>query len=370
MPQLAEQDAPTTASGLPEGGRLGVWFLVLALLIAVIVLVGGIVRISGSGLSIPEWPLINGSLLPPFTHSGWETVYRTYYRDIHGLELTGPHDASVPTRLTLGEFQLMFAIEYTHRLVAALVSILLLTLTVQTLRRAALRLRYGRRVWGMCGLLLLQAVLGGIVVKLDLRAEFVAVHLGIAFAFFALVLWTALQMLRESSSGLASTAPTPKWLRVCCWTALGAVYLQILSGGMVAGTHAGYVFNTWPMMGGMLIPSGELLWAKHYATPLFNLVQNQVLIQFVHRWWAFAAMLAIFVLIGAAMRQSVSIAARLSLRGLASLIVLQIALGITVLVTRVPPVLAGMHLMLGLGVFACLVVIAFELRYGRVDHGR
>lgn len=366
--------------------RLGVWFLILSLLLATLVLVGGFVRVSGSGLSIPEWPLIQGSLLPPFSRQGWQEVYKTYYREIHNLELTGSYDdkglpsqplslnkterltptpTSSPELLSLKRFQWMFAIEYMHRFVAALVSLVFLVLSVQIWRREKLRQRFGGRTIGLALLLFSQAVLGGIVVKYDLKADAVALHLGIAFVFFGWILWTAFQLLFTTPLALRQ-APQTQWLRRLSWMALAAVYLQVLSGGLVAGTHAGYIFNQWPMMGQSMVPASELLWNSQLKPVWLNLLENQVLLQFFHRWWAIAAAMAVFVLLfsslKAQIRGEVSSRCRFGLRALASLVVTQILLGIMTLIAVVPATLALLHLMIALLLFAVLLLVAYELR--------
>jgi cytochrome c oxidase assembly protein subunit 15 len=308
--------------------------------------------------------------LPPFTHAGWQTVYQTYYREIHGItQFDGNSiNRSHGPLMSLGKFQVMFAIEYAHRFVAALVSIVFLVLAMQIFRQAVLRQWLGKRMIGMAGLLLTQAVLGGIVVKYDLKAELVAVHLGVAFLFFSLVFCTALRLLPSSSTAPVVTAP--RWYFALSFLALATVYLQILSGGLVAGTHAGYIFNTWPLMGESLIPDQALLWVANFKPAVVNFFANQVLIQFVHRWWAFAAALVVFVLLFTGVKIEVSNRARWGLRALGSLIVLQILLGIMTLVTLVSPVLAAVHLMGGFAVFAVLVLITFELKVQREKAGK
>lgn len=356
----AEVTAQHPGINLKQSQRLGVWFLVLSLLIGLLVTVGGVVRLSGSGLSIPEWPLINGSLLPPLTKAGWNRVYSTYYHDIHGIELQGADDSSLADRISLGRFQLMFAIEYTHRLLAALVSILFLALFTQVWRQPAWRAQYGKRLYLAAALLLFQAILGGIVVKFDLQAEFVAVHLGVAFFFFSLVFWLALLLLRPPPMPRASA---PRSQRLLVVAALIIVYLQILSGGLVASTHAGYLFNTWPKMGDGYVPESSLLWSMHFVPTWLNLLKNPILIQFMHRWWAVLAVVVCISLIVASFQMTTSTPAKLALRALASLIVAQFMLGIMTLISKVAPPLALLHLVFGFLIFATLVAILYEYKY-------
>ncbi len=342
-----------------ERVRLGGWFFILSLLVALLIFVGGVVRLSGSGLSIPEWPLIQGSLLPPLSDKGWLAVYQTYYRQIHGLEVSGPQDSAHTDLMSLRRFKQMFAIEYLHRLLAALVGIVFLVLLLQAMRSPPLRHEIGARLWGMLILLVVQAVLGGIVVKLDLRAEFVALHLGLAFAFFGLILWTSLMLFLPLQT---AQARGPLWPYRLSWLALLLVYSQIISGGLVAASHAGYLYNTWPTMAGEWIPAWEQLWAENTQPIILNFFKNPLLIQFFHRWWAFVAAAAVFALLLATLRLPLSHRARFGLRALGSIVILQLVLGITTLVTRVSLSFAISHLMVGLILFALLVFLTYELK--------
>ena len=356
---IADNHQPAMPVHVSNQRRLAVWFFVLTLAIAFLVLVGGTVRITDSGLSIPEWPIINGSLLPPLTEADWVTVYNTYYDKIHNMQVTGPSDARFSDLLTMSEFRFIFAVEYFHRFMAAVVSILFFALFFQIMRSEALKAvkaRYSKRLIGMAVLLVSQAVLGGIVVKLDLRAEFVSVHLGLAFAFFALVFWTGLQLCfgEERKTGTS-------FVMKLGWTALALVFLQVISGGLVAATKAGYLLNTWPHMGSSFVPPFEMLVQPHIGPFWVNFFKNPILVQFVHRWFAFIAAAGVFMLVFVGMAEHTNRRARLVLRAVASVVVLQILLGITTLVTKVQALVAIAHLMVGLLLFALLVWGCFEL---------
>jgi cytochrome c oxidase assembly protein subunit 15 len=356
---VSNANRQSTATQISNQRRLAVWFFVLTLFIAFLVLVGGTVRITDSGLSIPEWPIINGSLLPPFAESDWIKVYNTYYEKIHAIITTGPSDSRYTDLLTLNEFRMLFAVEYFHRFMAAVVSILFLALFLQVMRSRpsrGLRRLYSKRLIGMAVLLVCQAVLGGIVVRLDLKAEFVAVHLGLAFAFFALVFWTGLQLCFG-----AERRTKKSFLLKLSNAALLLVYLQVIGGGMVAATKAGYIFNTWPHMGTSLIPEMNQLWQADIGSIWQNMLKNPILIQFFHRWFAFVTAAAVFTLVFVGMKTAINNRARLALRAIASVVVLQIMLGITTLVMKVQAVVAIAHLMVGLLLFALLVWCSFEL---------
>ena len=345
-----------TAGTVDRG--LGKWFIVLSQVVFLLVIVGGVVRISGSGLSIPEWPMINGSLLPPTTDQGWEAVYKTYHREIEGVEVPGIINESQPGIIPFGQFKTMFAIEYFHRFLAASFGLLFLFVLIKVMRDKTARARYGAVTFFALCLLLAQAILGGIVVKTDLAAALVAVHLGVAFFFFALLFWVGLSILYPQSA--STDKNNRKFFRISVWAAV-AVFLQIVTGGLVAGTHAGLHLNTWPLIGDYLIPPASLLWSSSYGG-VGNIVHNKLLQQFVHRWWAFAAAWLVIFLVVNSLRYTIPSRARLGVRALAALIVLQLILGIFTLIYQVPPHLAITHLAVGFLVFEVLVLVGYEMR--------
>ena len=342
---------PSIASSLSPERRIASWLVLLATLISILILWGGIVRLSGSGLSIPEWPLINGSLLPPLTDAGWETVHKTY----------AARYPDVAANLTVGQFERMFAIEYFHRFLAALVGIIFLAIVVRSRRLPTVWPRVKRKIlWGAV-LLVAQAAVGGIVVKLDLKAEAVALHLGMAFLFFGLILWTAMSLV--AASGRLSAERNS--IRRLAWAATGATFFQIVLGGLVAGTGAGLMLNTWPRMGSHWIPPAELLWSDWYAPRVMNLFQNQILIQFLHRWWAFVAAGLIIALVVKAMSKALTARGRIALRAVGTILVLQILLGIGNLLMKVPFWMAFIHLAIGLALYVTLLVITHEAGYDK-----
>jgi cytochrome c oxidase assembly protein subunit 15 len=340
---------PSIASPVSAQRRIAMWLVLLAGLISVLILWGGIVRLSGSGLSIPEWPIINGSLLPPMTHAGWETVHQTY----------AARYPDVAENLTVGQFERMFAIEYFHRFLAALVGIVFVAILVRARKLPSVWPKIRKRVLWAAVLLVAQATVGGIVVKLDLKAEAVSLHLGMAFLFFGLILWTAMHLAK----GDQVASVERRSLRKLSWAATGAVFLQIVTGGLVAGTGAGMMMNTWPRMGSYWIPPFDLMWSDWYSPRIANIVENQVLIQFVHRWWAFVAASLVIASVAKMMSIPLTPRGRIALRAVTSILVLQILLGIGNLLMKVPVWMAFVHLATGLALYATLLVITHETGY-------
>jgi cytochrome c oxidase assembly protein subunit 15 len=346
-----------TEKAYPHDKNLGRWFLWVSILVVFLVIIGGIVRLTDSGLSIPEWPVINGSLLPPITEDDWEAVYKTYHRVIEGVEVDSIYHNAYPDIIPIGRFKQMFALEYFHRFVAAVLGILYLVLLIKVMRRKQKRSSFGVRMWVGLALLILQAVMGGIVVKYDLQAEFLAVHLGLAFALFGLLYWTSMNLRKPPDK---HKTYYNKFLSRIAWSAVGALFLQVLSGAVVAGTKAGLSWNTWPLIGDHLIPPPSVMWRSYMG--ILNFIHNTVLVQFIHRWWAFVAFIMIIFLVFYSLKFKITSRCRIAFRVITSVVALQIILGIITLLTKVPPTLGVLHLTLGLILFGNMLYITYELK--------
>ncbi|MCB2153683.1 COX15/CtaA family protein [bacterium] len=359
----------TKSQASPDGGASGVpskaerrltyalWGL-LALLF-LLVLAGGTVRLTGSGLSIPEWPIIyygenktDGSVLPPHSDAAWQTAYETYHHEVIHKHRPGEW-------ISMGQFKREFWTEYTHRAIAAFFGFLFLGTLIWTFTNPTLRHRVGGLFIGAIVVLILQIILGGTVVRTHTPALMVAFHLSTAFVFVALILWAQLRL--HLAPGEKKPAVAPRLTKLA-WIVLALAFLQIFSGGIVAKTHAGKHYNTWPMMGEQLVPV-HALWDTEFDQPIRNLTENIVLIQFFHRWFAFLVLIGVAVLVTKSLGQPLTRSGRWVTRALATVTVLQILIGIFTLLEAVPYRLGILHLGTGLVLFLLLVVMVFEIRH-------
>jgi len=357
-PEIEEKVDSTPAALIQGHRRVASWLFFLTLLVAILILWGGIVRLSGSGLSIPDWPLINGSLLPPLSDSDWQKVYQSYKSQVSNL--TDPQSS---IEIPLSRFKFMFAIEYIHRFLASIVGIIFLAVFILSLKIKPVWVQIRRLLITAAILLLGQAILGGVVVKKELQAELVAVHLGLAFLFFGLLLWMPLKI---SVTGANLSVQKKSQGTALAWITLCVVFIQIISGGLMAGTKAGLFMNTFPKMGDYLIPPLSALWSTIYETPFHNLIQNQITIQFIHRWWAILALIMIMVLVFASVGKKLSARGRIALRLVGSLAIFQLLLGIGNLMMKAPFGMSLAHLAVGLMLFGFLILITHEIKY---DYG-
>jgi cytochrome c oxidase assembly protein subunit 15 len=262
---------------------VALWLFTVAILVMAMVVVGGATRLTGSGLSITEWRPISGAL-PPMSQHDWQVEF-SRYRQIPQFALVNP-------TMTLDAFKSIYRWEWTHRLLARLVvAAFIVPFGVFLIRRMVPR-RLILPCAGMFVLLALQAAVGwwmvasGLVHLTYVAPERLALHLILALLLFILLIWSGL----EAWSGKARQANPTRW-RIWSLVFLGGILLQCLLGGLVAGNHAGQVYNDWPLMNGDLWPAdyaGKSLWA--------TIAHNAASVQMHHRLGAyllFAAGLAL-----------------------------------------------------------------------------
>jgi cytochrome c oxidase assembly protein subunit 15 len=317
---------PTEALG-PADARhpfVARWLLITALLVLVMVLVGGATRLTGSGLSITEWRPVTGAI-PPLNAADWAAEFAKYR--------ASPQYELLNHGMELGEFKFIYWWEWGHRQLGRFIGLWFAGgLLVAALRRWV-SLRLGVLLFGMGLVLGLQGAIGWIMVASGLKPGMIAVapvkltlHLGFACLFLAslVFVWTRLSLPRDRED-------SPRLVAVVLWL---LILFQILLGGLVAGSRAGFTYNTWPLMDGHFIPDAAKLFV---VTPwLENFVDNPTLVQFNHRMTGYLVLFA-SVLAAVLLRRKLgrTPAARRT-ASLAGGAVLQVALGIVTLLLGVP----------------------------------
>ena len=308
---------------------MAAWLFFCCGLIFLMVVVGGVTRLTLSGLSITEWKPVVG-IVPPLSAADWAAEFAKY-RQI-------PEYRAVHFAMGLGEFKSIYYWEYLHRLLGRLIGVAFAVPFIWFLARRRLPRHLAPPLAGVLLLGFLQGLLGWYMVKSGLadRVEVsqyrLTAHLALALAIYAAILWTALGLVRGSPGASAG------WRRAA-EAVLVLVALTILAGGFVAGTRAGLTYNTFPLMDGRLVPAG-------YAQlhPLWlNWFENIAAVQFDHRLLAVATVIAVFLLWAAGLRANLPIPARKALHALPAVAVLQAALGISTLLLVVPIQLAAAH---------------------------
>ncbi|GAA3709657.1 COX15/CtaA family protein [Sphingomonas cynarae] len=294
------------------------WLLVVAALIVAMVVVGGITRLTESGLSITRWQPISG-IVPPLNDAAWQAEFDRYKRI--------PEYAAFNRDMTLTGFKAIFFWEYLHRLLGRVIGLAFaLPLLWFAVKRQIPR-GYGIRLVALLALGGLQGGIGwwmvasGLSERTDVSHLRLAVHLVTALVILAGLVWTALDLMQLHRDRLA----TPARLAPAALLGLGLLFVQIVWGAFTAGLNAGYAFASWPLMGDSLFPAGVPL-----TGTLVDAVDNPVMVQFIHRWLAFVVGAALFWLAVRATRRG-------SRAGfvVVGLVTLQIFLGIATLMTGV-----------------------------------
>ena len=342
-----------------RSGAVSLWLWSVAALVFLMVVLGGATRLTESGLSITQWDLFDG-VVPPLGHAAWLDAFARYKAI--------PQYAVLFPDMTLGHFQAIFLMEWTHRLIGRLLGLALFVPLLVFWAKGMLTNRLKWQMAGVVALVGLQGFVGwwmvssGLVGRVEVAQERLATHLLLAsFTLTALVWLAAAQRPADQP-----VARAPASLRHLATAVVVLVLVQIGFGGLVAGLRAGAAFNTWPLMDGRLIPSGDVLGAM---TPLWrNFVDNLATVQFQHRLTAY--LLLAFVLAQAAWTAKVvpgSSAMRRTVP-LAALVSAQAVIGIVTLLLVVPIWAGLLHQAFAMVVLAMAVVHRQRLSMGAARH--
>ncbi|MBL8662875.1 MAG: COX15/CtaA family protein [Candidatus Odyssella sp.] len=274
--------APAAAlrGGRADARAVGWWLVAVAAMVFVMVAIGGMTRLTESGLSITEWQPIAGTL-PPLSDADWQALFAKYKQS--------PQFQKTFPDLTLAGFKEIFWLEYIHRLWGRLIGVVFLVPLLWFWMRGRVPKGYGPALVGLFVLGGLQGAVGwlmvasGLVDRPAVSHYRLAIHLGLAIVIYAALLWTALGLFQPR--GASALARRDRgWVHL----AYTLIALTILAGALVAGLRAGLIYNGFPLMGGALVPSDywvpELGW--------LNAFENRAAVQFHHRVLATLTLLA------------------------------------------------------------------------------
>ena len=317
----AEPSSSTLPISMPISMPVAIWLGIMAVLVAMMVVIGGVTRLTGSGLSMVEWRPIMG-LLPPLSEPEWSRVF--------GLYQSSPEFREINIDMDLSGFKTIFFWEYVHRVWGRLLGLAfglpLLFFWVRGMIPAGLKpvLLALLFLGGMQGVIGWWMVTSGLVDNPAVSQYRLATHLSVALFIYGLLVWTSLtasagKALHPRGHGLAT---------------LILVAITILAGAFVAGMDAGLLYNEYPLMGETLVP------VEYGEKGLADAFENPASAQFHHRW---IAVLAVLAVCGLWMRARKS--AQAAMRGhlMAGLVACQFALGITTLLLGVPVWAGALH---------------------------
>lgn len=332
---------------------IAIWLLVCCAAIYAMVVLGGVTRLTGSGLSMVKWEPVIG-VFPPMSQSDWEEVFLLYQQY--------PEFKLKNSYMNLADFKNIFWLEYLHRLLGRLIGVIFLLPLIYFWATKKIEKSFVPKLVFMFVLGGLQGLLGWYMVKSGLSTDphvsqyRLTAHLGFAFVIYAYIFWSALDLLFPKES-LVGNSDNPG-LRRFSFFITGAVFITVLSGGFVAGLKAGRAYNTFPLMNGQFIPDGLVS-----LDPMWrNFFENVTTVQFDHRLLAYSLIVLIPLYWFIALKKNISAGTRAAFHLLVVILIVQVALGISTLLLYVPVGLAATHQGVALALFTVALFLSHRLR--------
>jgi heme a synthase len=311
-------------------GFLANWLLAVAGLVFAIVVVGGITRLTESGLSITEWKPVSG-VLPPLSEAQWLAEFEKYRRI--------PEYQLINSGMSLADFKFIYFWEWIHRQLGRLIGLALALPFLWFALRRRLPSGYTVRIGALVLLVGLQGSIGwwmvasGLEARTDVSHYRLAVHLLTALLILAGLVWTALDLKALARDPAARPSRLTRGAAIVA----AILFIQLLFGAYTAGLNAGLAANDWPLMNGRFFPSETL------AGGLGAFVGDPALVHWVHRWWAWVAVAALVILA----RQARRAGSRTASIAIHSAFGIQILLGIATVMTGVNIAVAVLHQAVG-----------------------
>ena len=331
-----------------QNKSVALWLFIVSGLIVVMVVFGGWVRLTRSGLSMVDWHIVTGTI-PPLSAAAWDRAFEEYQQT--------PEYRKINVGMSLAEFKAIYYREYGHRILGRLTGLAFLLPFIIFALRGTIRRRQIPLYAAIGILFLLQGLLGWFMVKSGLVDNpqvshyRLTLHLLGALALLAACLWLGFGHAQgEKSASSIGASPAARKMSVVL---VLAIVVQIAAGGLVAGLKAGYISDTFPRMFDQWIPDG--LWALQPW--IANPVENPALVHFQHRWFALVPLVLALALFWRFRREASFLSLQVSARILVYLIVLQGLLGIALVVGHVPIFLASLHQAVALAVFGLALFI-------------
>lgn len=333
---------------------IAIWLLVCCALVFAMIVVGGVTRLTDSGLSIVEWQPIVGTM-PPITQQDWDILLEKYRAT--------PQYQQVNKGMSVDEFKSIFWWEYFHRLLGRLIGLVFFVPFVYFLLKKQIDRPLGIKLAGIFVLGGLQGLMGwymvmsGLVNDPHVSQYRLTAHLGLAFIIFAAMFWVALGLLspaREQAQPDEQLRSLRKFSFGLSWL----IFIMILSGGFVAGIRAGFAYNTFPLMSGHLIPPGMFMLEPWYR----NFFDNVATVQFDHRLIAWILAFSVPFFWYKSRQATLSGTTRLACNLFLLMLAIQIALGISTLLMVVPIPLAASHQGGAVLLFAASLWVSHRLR--------
>ena len=325
------------------------WLITLTIMVFLIIIIGGLTRLTDSGLSMVDWQPILGTI-PPLNNNQWMDVFNDY-------KLT-PEFLYVNKNMTLDEFKYIFWWEWFHRFFARLIGLVFIIPFIYFLIKKNLNSFFYKRFSIIFSLGLFQAVVGWWMVKSGLSDDpFVSpyrltFHLTNAVIIYALLLWTSVEYYHLKSANFISIRSK----NILILISIILVFVTILSGGFMAGSHAGQSFNTYPLMNGKIIPDDIYLEELGFL----NMFENTVTINFNHRWIATITFIYTFSFFSYLIFKKVINLSNKIIISVLLILTLQFLLGIMALLSNVSIYYGSLHQTNSIALLSILLVAYFK----------
>ena len=305
------------------------WLIICAAVIFGMILLGGVTRLTDSGLSMVDWKPIRG-VIPPITQADWQAMFLKYQQF--------PEYQKTNFNMTLEQFKPIFMYEYLHRMLGRFIGIIFVLpflffyFTKRIVPGLTPRLLVMLVLGGSQGVLGWYMVKSGLVDNPHVSQYRLTAHLGMAVFIYGFIFWTVLDLL-------APVASQPKHLKRFAYSLSGLIFLMILSGGLVAGTRAGIPYPTWPLMGDSFIPPGLYSLQPFWLSAF----EDMLTIQFNHRMFAYLIVGLVCTFAYQALKSDLQGSLKVGIYCFIGLLFLQVSLGISTLIFYIPVPIAAAH---------------------------
>ncbi len=312
--------------------KIAMWLFACTAVIFAMVILGGVTRLTSSGLSMVDWKPIMG-VIPPLNDADWQNTFSRYQQF--------PEYQKINKGMSLDEFKSIFVFEYAHRILGRLIGLIFLFPFLYFLFRGYIKRPLVPKLiimffmGGLQGLLGWYMVKSGLVNNPHVSQYRLMAHLGAAVIIYAYMLWIAFELLLPIRNKGCSEKQTGQ--KTFAFTITGLLFFMILSGALVAGTRAGLAYNTFPLMGDSFFPSGL------YKTGWIAIFEDITTIQFNHRMFAYILFVLILSFSFITLKHGVEGKNQIGIYCLLTMLLTQLTLGITTLLYHVPVALAAAH---------------------------
>jgi cytochrome c oxidase assembly protein subunit 15 len=333
-----------------QNRAVATWLLICCGLVFAMVVLGGVTRLTGSGLSMVDWRPLMG-ILPPMSDTEWQRLFEMYQQS--------PEFQKVNSAFSVGEFKSIFWLEYLHRLLGRTIGIVFLVPFVFFVVRGYIRPNEWAKyllmfiLGGMQGLLGWYMVKSGLVDVPHVSQYRLTAHLVAAFIIYAYMFWVAMSLLFPRAENASKHPWYGKTLALFV-----LVSTTVVSGGFVAGLKAGKIYNTFPMMGDNWFPPGLMALEPFWR----NFFDNMTTVQFDHRYLAITTFVLVVFYWFKARSADIPARARPAVNALLHTAILQVALGIATLLLAVPVILGATHQGVAMLLFTVALYLVHALR--------